>query len=96
MEYFVETQLSLLVLEREEELSEGLSYLTNGLKNIRELEEKGHCISRLEVESQRVGLFGRTIISFQRRNKQKLPVSSIGLGKVFVTKEKESMMTRCV
>ena len=80
MDVFIDTHLSLLAQEREEELAEGLNYLSSGLNKVKELEERGCLVSRLSVESQKVGLFGRTLVSFERRGKQKLPVNSISSG----------------
>lgn len=86
MEKFVETQLVLLALEREEELaSSGVSLLSTGIKNQKELEAKGACISKLQVESSRIGLYGRKIVALEparRLGVQKLPANCIKPGKV--------------
>lgn len=76
----MDTHLCLLAKEREEELSEGLNYLASGLQHVKELEERGCLVCRLVVESQRIGLFGRSVVSFERRWKQKIPVNTITSG----------------
>ena len=84
MDVFVDKHLSLLSQERDEELSEGVHLLTTGLKNLKEKEEKGHCVTRLQVESQRIGLYGRCVISFELSKKlgrKNIPVNSISSGK---------------
>jgi ATP-dependent RNA/DNA helicase IGHMBP2 len=65
MDQFIDNHLSLLSLEREEELSQGLSVLSTNLKDLRILEDKGICVSKLTVESERVGLFGRRVFTFR-------------------------------
>lgn len=83
MEEFVEKQLSLINLEREEELSQGISLLSTKLRNVRELESKGICVSKLDVQSKRIGLYGRQIVTFEashRLGKAKLPINSISNG----------------
>lgn len=83
MEDFVQTQFSLLALEREEELFEGLSLVSTNLKNIKELEAKGICLTKLGVESERVGLYGRQIVNFdpsRKLGRMQLPTNSIRNG----------------
>ncbi len=80
MDIFIDTHLSLLAQEREEELADGLNYLSAGLNNVKQLEEKGCLVSRLSVESQKVGLFGRTLVGFERRGRHTLPVNCISSG----------------
>lgn len=80
MDAFVERHLQLLSKEREEELAEGLSYLNSGIKNVAELEDKGCLVTKLIAESQKVGLFGRTIIGFERNAKRKVPSNSLNSG----------------
>ena len=82
MEQFVETQLSLIALEREAELAEGLSLVSKGIKNVKELQERGICLTRLGVASQRVGLYGRQLVTFEsaRGHVKTLPVNSLSSG----------------
>lgn len=83
MEDFVQKHLRLIAEEREEEISQGLSLLSTCLKNVKELECKGVCLSKLEVESQRIGLFGRHIVTFEparHLGKSQLPANSITSG----------------
>ena len=82
MEQFVETQLSLIALEREAELAEGLSLVSKGIKNVKELQERGICLTRLGVASQRVGLYGRQLVTFEsaRGHVKTLPVNWLSSG----------------
>ena len=78
----METHLSLISLEREAELSEGIALVSNGLKNAKELQARGICLTRLQVASQRVGLYGRQLVIFEsaRGNAKTLPVNSLTSG----------------
>ena len=79
----MQKHLRLIADEREEEISQGLCLLSTCLKNVKELECKGVCLSKLEVESQRVGLFGRHIVNFETSRglgKYQLPANSITSG----------------
>lgn len=83
MEDFVKKHLELIGKEREEEVAQGLSLLSTDLKNVKELEAKGVCVSKLEIESERIGLFGRHIVTFQPSRalgRQKLPTHGITCG----------------
>ena len=77
----MQKHLELIEQERQEEVAQGLSLLSTDLKNIKELETKGVCLSKLEVESERVGLFGRRIVTLSRHfGRYKLPTHSITCG----------------
>lgn len=81
MEDFVKKHLELIEQERQEEVAQGLSLLSTDLKNITELETKGACLSKLGVESERIGLFGRHIVTFSHRlGRHKFPTHSITCG----------------
>lgn len=83
MDTFVEHHLQLLSKEREEELSEGLSYLASGIKNVAELEDKGCIVTKLVAESQKIGLFGKAIVGFERTGKRKIPANSLSSGQLY-------------
>eukprot|EP00731_Ephydatia_muelleri_P006463 Em0003g711a len=69
MEKFVEANLALLSLERETEIAESEGFVTRSLENPKELEAKGVCLQRLYVSSQRVGLYGRQVVTFEPQGK---------------------------
>lgn len=69
MDKFVENNLALLSLERETEIAESEGFITGHLENPKELEARGLCLQRLHVSSQRVGLYGRQVLTFEPSGK---------------------------
>ena len=95
MEDFVSASLSLLSLERDEEvaLSEGL--LSAHLQSPKSLAGRGlggACLQRLAVSAQRVGLYGRQVVTLEAAGKaskkapnRALPSNSITSGECIDT-----------
>lgn len=60
---FVEKQLALLELEREEEVEQNAKLQEK--YSVKELQSKGLCIAKLVLDSAHTGLYGRTICKFR-------------------------------
>uniref|UniRef100_A0A8C6FZD6 Immunoglobulin mu DNA binding protein 2 n=1 Tax=Moschus moschiferus TaxID=68415 RepID=A0A8C6FZD6_MOSMO len=65
VESFVTKQLELLELERDAEVAERRSWQEN--VSLKELQSRGVCLLKLQVSSQRTGLYGRLLITFEPR-----------------------------
>jgi ATP-dependent RNA/DNA helicase IGHMBP2 len=74
---FIEKAKVLINLERQEELEEASAY--RSLASTRELEEKGVFLNRLVAADERVGLYGRCLITFEKPHHQLLPVNKFRL-----------------
>lgn len=71
MEAFVAKTEKLLNLERRAEVEQCEEFLsTQIIQDSKQLESKGLCITKLSVCNQRIGLYGRNIITFTRGNKR--------------------------
>lgn len=65
VETFVTKQLYLLELERDAEVEERRSWQEN--ISLKELQSRGVCLLKLQVSSQRTGLYGRLLVTFEPR-----------------------------
>lgn len=65
VESFVTKQLELLELERDAEVEERRSWQEN--ISLKELQSRGVCLLKLQVSSQRTGLNGRLLVTFEPR-----------------------------
>ncbi|XP_004852234.1 DNA-binding protein SMUBP-2 isoform X2 [Heterocephalus glaber] len=65
VETFVSKQLYLLELERDAEVQERRSWQEN--ISLKELQSQGVCLLKLQVSSQRTGLYGRLLVTFEPR-----------------------------
>ncbi|XP_047631009.1 DNA-binding protein SMUBP-2 isoform X2 [Phacochoerus africanus] len=65
VESFVTKQLDLLELERSAEVEERRSWQEN--VSLKELQSRGVCLLKLQVSSQRTGLYGRLLVTFEPR-----------------------------
>ncbi|KAF3822350.1 hypothetical protein GH733_007724 [Mirounga leonina] len=65
VESFVTKQLDLLELERAAEVEERRSWQEN--ISPKELQSRGVCLLKLQVSSQRTGLYGRLLVTFEPR-----------------------------
>nr|XP_035929299.1 DNA-binding protein SMUBP-2 isoform X3 [Halichoerus grypus] len=65
VESFVTKQLDLLELERDAEVEERRSWQEN--ISPKELQSRGVCLLKLQVSSQRTGLYGRLLVTFEPR-----------------------------
>ncbi|KAM6160185.1 DNA-binding protein SMUBP-2 [Erethizon dorsatum] len=65
VETFVAKQLHLLELERDAEVEERRSWQEN--ISLKELQSRGVCLLKLQVSSQRTGLYGRLLVTFEPR-----------------------------
>uniref|UniRef100_A0A8D1SE82 Helicase SMUBP-2/HCS1 1B domain-containing protein n=1 Tax=Sus scrofa TaxID=9823 RepID=A0A8D1SE82_PIG len=65
VESFVIKQLDLLELERSAEVEERRSWQEN--VSLKELQSRGVCLLKLQVSSQRTGLYGRLLVTFEPR-----------------------------
>uniref|UniRef100_A0ABI8AST6 Helicase SMUBP-2/HCS1 1B domain-containing protein n=1 Tax=Felis catus TaxID=9685 RepID=A0ABI8AST6_FELCA len=65
VESFVSKQLDLLELERDAEVEERRSWQEN--ISLKELQSQGVCLLKLQVSSQRTGLYGRLLVTFEPR-----------------------------
>ncbi|XP_004481719.2 DNA-binding protein SMUBP-2 [Dasypus novemcinctus] len=72
VESFVTTQLGLLELERDAEVEERRSWQEN--ISVKELQSRGVCLLKLQVSSQRTGLYGRLLVTFEPRKYGSVPV----------------------
>ncbi|XP_042311780.1 DNA-binding protein SMUBP-2-like [Sceloporus undulatus] len=80
---FVSRQLELLKEEREAEISEARAWQES--ISFKELERKGVCLLKLEIVSQRTGLYGRLLVTLQPRkygSQSELPSNGFGPGPV--------------
>ncbi|XP_053123961.1 DNA-binding protein SMUBP-2 [Hemicordylus capensis] len=80
---FVSRQVELLKEEREAEISEARAWQES--ISLKELQRRGVCLLKLEVASQRTGLYGRLLVTFQPRkhgSEAELPCSSFGPGDI--------------
>lgn len=83
MEKFVEANLALLSLERETEIAESEGFVASRLDNPKELEARGLCLQRLHVSTQRIGLYGRQVVTFEPSGKatnRRFVANTIGPG----------------
>lgn len=65
VESFVAKQLDLLELERDAEVEERRSWQEN--ISLKELQSRGVCLLKLQVSSQRTGLYGQLLVTFEPR-----------------------------
>ncbi|XP_028649365.1 DNA-binding protein SMUBP-2 [Erpetoichthys calabaricus] len=65
VERFVAKTLELLQEERETEIEETRSWQEN--VSVKELQRKGVCLMKLQASSQRTGLYGRLLVTFEPR-----------------------------
>ncbi|KAM9660349.1 DNA-binding protein SMUBP-2 [Trichechus inunguis] len=65
VESFVTKQLDLLELERDAEVEERRSWQES--ISLKELQSRGVCLLKLQVSSQRTGLYGRLLATFEPR-----------------------------
>ncbi|XP_003468365.3 DNA-binding protein SMUBP-2 [Cavia porcellus] len=65
VETFVAKHLYLLELERDAEVEERRSWQEN--ISLKELQSRGVCLLKLQVSSQRTGLYGRLLVTFEPR-----------------------------
>ncbi|XP_074854038.1 DNA-binding protein SMUBP-2 [Carettochelys insculpta] len=80
---FVSRQLELLQEEREAEITETRAWRESVF--LKELQRKGVCLVKLQVASQRTGLYGRLLVTFQPRKYDpdaELPCNSFGPGDI--------------
>ena len=71
MEDFIAKTEHLLTLERKAEVEQCEELLsTQIIQDSKGLEAKGLCITKLSVSHQRIGLYGRNIVTFTRGNKK--------------------------
>ena len=75
---FTSQTLDLLGLERQEELDQSRSL--RELKNCKTLEKLGLCLSKLYITNCRSGLYGRTLLTFSKSNRQLLPAHAFTTG----------------
>ncbi|XP_054426742.1 DNA-binding protein SMUBP-2 [Pteronotus mesoamericanus] len=65
VESFVAKQLDLLELEREAEVEERRSWQEN--VSLKELQSRGVCLLKLQLSSQRTGLYGQLLVTWEPR-----------------------------
>lgn len=65
VESFVAQQLELLELERNAEVEERRSWQEHS--SLKELQSRGVCLLKLQVSSQRTGLYGQRLVTFEPR-----------------------------
>ena len=71
MEDFVAKTEKLLELERKAEIEQCEEFLSALIiQDSKRLESKGLCVTKLSVSNQRIGLYGRNIITFTRGSKR--------------------------
>ncbi|XP_050753513.1 DNA-binding protein SMUBP-2 [Gymnogyps californianus] len=78
-----ERHLELLREEREAELAESRAWQES--ISLKELQRRGVCLLKLQAASQRTGLFGRLLVTFQPRkydSDAELPYNSFGPGDI--------------
>ncbi|XP_067396553.1 DNA-binding protein SMUBP-2 isoform X2 [Emydura macquarii macquarii] len=80
---FVSRQLELLQEEREAEIEETRAWRESIF--LKELQRRGVCLLKLQVASQRTGLYGRLLVTFQPRKHDpdaELPCNNFGPGDI--------------
>ncbi|XP_030416603.1 DNA-binding protein SMUBP-2 isoform X2 [Gopherus evgoodei] len=80
---FMSRQLELLQEEREAEIEETRAWRESIF--LKELQRRGVCLLKLQVASQRTGLYGRLLVMFQPRKydpEAELPCNSFGPGDI--------------
>ncbi|XP_059831492.1 DNA-binding protein SMUBP-2 isoform X2 [Hypanus sabinus] len=83
MESFVFKNLELLQEERAAEVEETREWREN--VSVKKLQQRGVCLLKLQVASQRTGLYGRFIVSFEPRKYEasaSLPSNNFGPGDI--------------
>ncbi|XP_045433467.1 DNA-binding protein SMUBP-2 isoform X2 [Pipistrellus kuhlii] len=83
VETFVAKQLDLLELERDAEVEERRSWQEN--VSLKELQRLGVCLLKLQVSSQRTGLYGQLLVTFEPRRSASagvLPSNSFSSGDI--------------
>ncbi|XP_053304498.1 DNA-binding protein SMUBP-2 [Spea bombifrons] len=83
MDEFVKKQLELLGEEREAEIEQSRAW--QGSVSLKELQRKGVCLLKLQVASQRTGLYGRLLVTFTPRkfdSEAVLPSNSFSSGDI--------------
>ncbi|XP_071284263.1 DNA-binding protein SMUBP-2 isoform X1 [Agelaius tricolor] len=78
-----ERHLGLLRDEREAELAQSRAWQES--VSLKELQRRGVCLLKLQVSSQRTGLYGRLLVTFQPRKRDsdtELPSNSFGPGDI--------------
>ncbi|XP_062918240.1 DNA-binding protein SMUBP-2 isoform X2 [Mobula hypostoma] len=83
MELFVFKNLELLQEERAAEIEETREWQEN--ISVKKLQQRGVCLLKLQVASQRTGLYGRFIVSFEPRKYEasaSLPSNNFGPGDI--------------
>ncbi|XP_066407768.1 DNA-binding protein SMUBP-2 isoform X2 [Molothrus aeneus] len=78
-----ERHLGLLRDEREAELAQSRAWQES--VSLKELQRRGVCLLKLQVSSQRTGLYGRLLVTFQPRKQDsdtELPSNSFGPGDI--------------
>ena len=64
IETFAKKQLKLLDLERNAEIEESVTLRRSG--DIKELEKRGICVSKLSIVNECTGLYGKHLVTFVR------------------------------
>ena len=86
MEDFIAKTEHLLSLERKVEVEQCEELLST--QDPKRLEAKGLCITKLSVSHQRIGLYGRSVVTFTRGNRKgstkDLPSSHFTTGMVIM------------
>ena len=86
---FVKKQLKLLDLERNAEIEESVDARRSG--NIKELEKRGICVTKLYITSECTGLYGKHLVNFGRGRERK----SKGKGKT-KQENKDQFISHCL
>ncbi|XP_030056992.1 DNA-binding protein SMUBP-2 [Microcaecilia unicolor] len=97
MENFVQSQLELLKEEREAEIEETRRWQESIC--LKELQRRGVCLLKLQVASQRTGLYGKLLVTFNPRKydcEALLPSNSFGPGDIVGLYESEQLATGIV
>ncbi|XP_007171177.2 DNA-binding protein SMUBP-2 [Balaenoptera acutorostrata] len=93
VESFVTKQLDLLELERDAEVEERRSWQEN--VSLKELQSRGVCLLKLQVSSQRTGMYGRLLVTFEPRrciSAAVLPSNSFTSGDIVGLYEEDSQL----
>ncbi|KAF3688758.1 DNA-binding protein SMUBP-2 [Channa argus] len=83
VEQFVSKTLELLQVEREAEIEETRTWQEN--ISLKDLQNKGVCLLKLQIGSQSTGLYGRTVVVLEPRKNlgfSSLPSNSFGPGDI--------------
>uniref|UniRef100_A0A8C5LCH1 DNA-binding protein SMUBP-2 n=1 Tax=Jaculus jaculus TaxID=51337 RepID=A0A8C5LCH1_JACJA len=83
VEDFVTKQLELLELERDAEVEERRSWQEHS--SLKELQSRGVCLLKLQISSQRTGLYGQRLVTFEPRKciaGAELPSNSFSSGDI--------------